>query len=194
MTLSEPTGSKGATTALPETTELRPVWIIVLGALIVLTGIAAIAFPLASTLAVEVLVGSLFLTVGVFTTTHAIIDRGSEGTWWELLIGLLHIAAGVIFLANPLGGILALTVMLGATFVAEGVLRIFMALRMERSRKLFLLIASGALSILLGGMVFAGLANGASLTLIGVLLGVNFIFAGVALITVGMAAKTSGSD
>ncbi|MEX0366965.1 MAG: HdeD family acid-resistance protein [Ruegeria sp.] len=194
MTLSEPTGSKGATPALPETTELRPVWIIVLGALTVLTGIAAIAFPLASTLAVEVLVGSLFLTVGVFTTTHAIIDRGSEGMWWELLIGLLHIAAGVIFLANPLGGILALTVMLGATFVAEGVLRIFMALRMERSRKLFLLIASGALSILLGGMVFAGLANGASLMLIGVLLGVNFIFAGVALITVGMAAKTSGSD
>ncbi|MEX0316727.1 MAG: HdeD family acid-resistance protein [Ruegeria sp.] len=194
MTLSEPTGSKEATTALPATTELRPVWIIVLGALTVLTGIAAIAFPLASTLAVEVLVGSLFLTVGVFTTTHAIIDRGSEGMWWELLIGLLHIAAGVIFLTNPLGGILALTVMLGATFVAEGVLRIFMALRMERSRKLFLLIASGALSILLGGMVFAGLANGASLMLIGVLLGANFIFAGVALITVGMAAKTSGSD
>ncbi|MEO1240182.1 MAG: DUF308 domain-containing protein [Pseudomonadota bacterium] len=101
--------------------------------------------------------------------------------------GLLYVVAGVVFLANPLGGILAMTVMLGATFVAEGVLRIVMATQMERSRQLFLLIASGAMSLLLGLLVFAGLANGASLMLIGVLLGVNFIFSGMAATAVGIA-------
>ena len=106
----------------------------------------------------------------------------------------MHIVAGVLFLANPVGGILALTIMLGATFLAEGVLRIIMAMQMERSRKLFLLIASGGVSVLLGIMVFGGLANGASLTLIGVLLGVNFIFSGTAAIAIGIASTRSDGE
>lgn len=166
---------------------IRPGWMIALGLLTILTGMTAIAFPFASTLAVEVMTGMLFLAVGLFTTVHAVVGRKADGMWWELLTGLLYVVAGVVFLANPLGGILAMTVMLGATFVAEGVLRIVMATQMERSRQLFLLIASGAMSLLLGLLVFAGLANGASLMLIGVLLGVNFIFSGMAATAVGIA-------
>ncbi|MEL6101933.1 MAG: DUF308 domain-containing protein [Pseudomonadota bacterium] len=166
---------------------IRPGWMIALGLLTILTGMTAIAFPFASTLAVEVMTGMLFLAVGLFTTVHAVVERKADGMWWELLTGLLYVVAGVVFLANPLGGILAMTVMLGATFVAEGVLRIVMATQMERSRQLFLLIASGAMSLLLGLLVFAGLANGASLMLIGVLLGVNFIFSGMAATAVGIA-------
>ena len=48
------------------------------------------------------------------------------------------------------------------------------------------------LSILLGILVFGGLARGASLTLIGALLGVNSIFSGTAAIAVGIA--DTGSD
>ncbi len=194
MTVSQ-TNTAGGDAAFTVTMKsIQPGWMIALGVLTVLTGVVAIAFPFASTLAVELLTGSLFLTVGVFTTVHAIMDRKADGMWWELLIGLVHVVAGVLFLANPLGGILALTIMLGATFMAEGVLRIIMVTQMERSRKLFLLIASGGLSILLGIMVFGGLANGASLTLIGVLLGVNFIFSGTAAITIGVAGTGSNSE
>ncbi|MDX8352439.1 HdeD family acid-resistance protein [Cognatiyoonia sp. IB215182] len=194
MTVSE-TNVDGVDAAFTVTMKnIQPDWMIALGVLTVLTGIVAIAFPLTSTLAVELLTGSLFLTVGAFTTVHAIMDRKAKGMWWELLIGLVHIVAGVLFLANPLGGILALTIILGATFMAEGILRIIMATQMERSRHLFLLIASGALSILLGIVVFGGLANGASLTLIGVLLGVNFIFSGTAAIVIGVAGAQSDSE
>lgn len=170
---------------------IRPGWMIALGVLTVLTGMSAIAFPFASTLAVEVMTGMLFLAVGLITTVHAVVERKAEGMWWELLTGLLYIVAGVVFLANPLGGILAMTVMLGATFVAEGVLRIIMATQMERSRQLFFLIASGAMSLMLGLLVFAGLANGASLTLIGVLLGANFIFSGTAATAIGIAGLSA---
>ena len=194
MTVSETSveGGDAAFTVGPR--NIQPGWMIALGVLTVLTGIAAIAFPLASTLAVELLTGSLFLAAGVFTTAHAIMERKANGMWWELLIGLVHIAAGVLLLANPLGGIIAITVILGATLLVEGVLRIIMATQMDLSRRLFLVIASGALSILLGIMVFGGLANGASLTLIGVLLGVNFIFAGAAAIGIGIAGIRSGEQ
>ncbi|MEL7259456.1 MAG: DUF308 domain-containing protein, partial [Pseudomonadota bacterium] len=168
MSLSETQGESGDAAFTVKLKTVHPGWMMALGLLMVLTGIAALAFPFASTLTVEVMTGSIFLTAGVFTTVHAVMNLKAEGVWWELLTGLLYVLAGVAFLANPLGGIIAMTVLLGATFIVEGVLRIIMATQMERSRRLFLLIASGALSILLGGMVFAGLANGASLTLIGV--------------------------
>ena len=57
-----------------------------------------------------------------------------------------------------------------------------------------MMVASGALSILLGILVLAGLANGASLTLIGVLLGINFIFSGAAATTLGIAGLQSESQ
>lgn len=187
MTHSDTHGEGGDAIFTVTTKSIRPGWMIALGVLMTLTGIAALVFPFAA----EVMTGSLFLTAGAFTTVHAVTDRKAEGMWWELLIGLLYIAAGIAFLANPLGGIVAMTVMLGVTFVAEGVLRIIMATQMERSRRLFLLVASGALSVLLGVMVVAGLANGASLTLIGVLLGINFIFSGAAATAIGIASFQS---
>ena len=52
-----------------------------------------------------------------------------------------------------------------------------------------LVIASGCLSVLLGIMVLAGLANGASIALIGTLVGLNFIFAGSAMMAVGIARQ-----
>ncbi|MEM9788285.1 MAG: DUF308 domain-containing protein [Pseudomonadota bacterium] len=194
MTVSETDIEGGDAAFAVKLKNIHPGWMIALGVLTVLTGVVAIAFPLASTLAAELLVGSLFLAIGVVTTAHAIMERQADGMWWELLIGLVHIVAGVLFLANPFGGIVALTVLLGATFLVEGVFRIIMATQMERSRRLFLVIASGGLSILLGILVFGGLANGASLTLIGVLLGVNFMFSGAAAIAIGIAGTVSDAE
>ncbi|MEO0929680.1 MAG: DUF308 domain-containing protein [Pseudomonadota bacterium] len=194
MTVSETDIEGGDAAFAVKLKNIHPGWMIALGVLTVLTGVVAIAFPLASTLAAELLVGSLFLAIGVVTTAHAIMERQADGIWWELLIGLVHIVAGVLFLANPFGGIVALTVLLGATFLVEGVFRIIMATQMERSRRLFLVIASGGLSILLGILVFGGLANGASLTLIGVLLGVNFMFSGAAAIAIGIAGTVSDAE
>lgn len=164
----------------------RPIWLIVLGVVTVLTGVAAIVFPFASTLAAEIMVGSLFLTVGLFSTIHAFAERTWKAFIWELLIGALQIGAGVMFLVNPLGGIVVLTAMLGAVFAAEGLLRIVLGLQMRPDKGWGLIVGSGALSVVLGVLVFAGLSNGASLMLIGILMGVNFIFAGAATISLGV--------
>ncbi|MEM1046573.1 MAG: HdeD family acid-resistance protein [Pseudomonadota bacterium] len=166
-------------------TEPRPVWLIVLGTLTVLTGMAAIAFPFASTLAVEIMVASLFLAVGMFTTVHAFMEKTWKGFFCEAAIGLLHISVGIVFLANPLGGIVALTILLGAVFVAEGILRVVMGFQMRPDGRWGLMIAAGAMSVLISIFVLAGLANGASLFIIGALIGVNFIFAGVATASIG---------
>ena len=54
-----------------------------------------------------------------------------------------------------------------------------------------LMIASGAMAILLGGLILIGIVNGSSLVLLGVLAGLNLIFAGVSLMSLGLSQRPS---
>ncbi len=160
-------------------------WIVALGVLLVLTGIGAVAFPLIISLSVEILVGSACLVAGVFTIIHAFSAKEWGGFFWELLIGGLYAFAGVVFLINPFGGVIALTFALGCMFFAEGIMRTILAFRVKPAENWGWVFASGCMSILIGILIIAGLANGASLAFIGLLVGINFIFAGMSFIMIG---------
>ena len=160
-------------------------WIIALGVLLVLTGIGAVGFPLVVSLSVEILVGSACLAAGAFTIFHAFSAKEWGGFFWELLIGALYFFAGVIFLINPFGGVIALTFALGCMFFAEGIMRTILAFQVRPAENWGWVLASGCMSILIGMLIIAGLANGASLAFIGLLVGINFIFAGISFIMIG---------
>lgn len=162
-------------------------WFVALGVVMILTGIGAFAFPLIASLSVEILVGCTFLVGGAATLVQAFQEKEWGGVFWQIAIGIIYTLGGIAFLINPFGGVLALTVFLGVVFVVEGIARIVMGVQMRTNPKWGLVVASGGVSVLLGILVFAGLANGASLGFIGVLLGVNFIFAGAAFVALGSA-------
>ena len=109
-------------------------------------------------------------------------------------IGIVYLAGGLVFLVNPFGGVIALTVFLGIVFFVEGIARVIIGFQMRSERNWGWLVASGGMSILLGILVFGGLANGASLGFIGVLLGVNFIFAGASFVALGSAKANTADD
>ena len=170
-------------------------WFILLGVLMILTGIGAFAFPLVASLSVELLVGATFLVGGIATLIQSFQEKEWGGVFWQLAIGIVYLAGGVVFLVNPFGGVIALTVFLGIIFFVEGIARMIMGFQMRSERNWGWLVASGAMSMLLGILVFGGLANGASLGFIGVLLGVNFIFAGASFVALGSAkADTSAGQ
>ncbi len=160
-------------------------WLIILGIALILVGVGAAAFPLAATLSVEILTGSAFLVAGICTIFHAFAAEKWSGVFWETMIGLLYIATGIGFLLNPLAGIVALTVMLGGVFLAEGMMRAILAFQLRPAKNWGWMLFSGLVSALLGALVIGGLANGASLLFLGMLVGINFIFAGAAFIAVG---------
>ncbi|KNG92109.1 hypothetical protein ATO11_19115 [Pseudaestuariivita atlantica] len=167
-------------------------WFTVLGIVMILTGIGAFAFPMVASLSVELLVGVAFLVGGIATLFQAFQEKEWGGVVWLLAIGIVYVLGGIVFLANPFGGLLALTVFLGMVFVAEGLTRLILGLQMRDQPRWGLLVASGLMSIVLGVLVFSGIANGASLAFIGVLVGINFIFAGSAFVALG-SAKTDGT-
>ncbi|MGD8235324.1 MAG: HdeD family acid-resistance protein, partial [Chromatiales bacterium] len=129
-------------------------WLMALGILFVVLGVIALGMPVAMTLTTVVFFAVLLFAGGVFQIIDAFKCRGWKGTVWHVLIGLLYIvAAGVIF-NNPALGSLTLTAMLGAIFIAIGLLRIVMSLQLkQQSGGWGWLLFAGIVSILLGAAI-----------------------------------------
>ncbi|NPD14301.1 hypothetical protein HOY34_03690 [Xinfangfangia sp. D13-10-4-6] len=163
---------------------------IVAGALAFIAGLIALIFPLPASLAVTVFVGVAFLVAGALGLFAAFSDSEMPSRGWVMLFALMQLILGVWLLANPLAGLISLTIMAGALFFATGVLRLVWAFRLGVSagQSFWVLILSALLSIGLGLYVLFFLPA-ASAILLGTLLAIELISVGVALIAMGVALK-----
>jgi len=69
-------------------------WFLALGIVFVLAGLAAIAFPLLSTIATKIVLGWIFLVGGVLMIVHSFSSSRWQGFLLGLLIGVLYVVAG----------------------------------------------------------------------------------------------------
>jgi uncharacterized membrane protein HdeD (DUF308 family) len=160
------------------------------GIVLVVLGLIAIVLPPIATLAVEILVGWLFLISGVMGLITTFWMRQAPGFWWALLSAVLGIGAGLVLLAWPLSGVLSLTLVLIVFFTIEGVASIMFALEHKRelSGRWGFMLMSGIVDLILAGIIFTGLPGTAAWA-IGVLVGINMVFGGSALIAMAMHAR-----
>jgi uncharacterized membrane protein HdeD (DUF308 family) len=161
------------------------------GIVLVVLGLLAIVVPPLATIAVAIFIGWLFLISGVAGLITTFGARHAPGFWWALLSALLGIAAGIVLLAWPLSGVVTLTLLLIIFFIIEGVLSIMYAL--EHKRELTgqwgWMLASGIIDLVLAAMIFAGLPGTAAWAL-GLLVGINMLFGGSAMIAMAMNARS----
>jgi uncharacterized membrane protein HdeD (DUF308 family) len=145
--------------------------------------------PLAS-LAVTIFLGWMFLISGIAGLALTFWTRQMPGFWWSLISAALAIFAGIVLLARPLQGVLTLTIVVGAYFLAEGVATIMYALehRRELSERWSWMLFSGLLDILIAALIITGLPGSAEWA-IGLLVGINLLFGGASLIGVALAAR-----
>jgi uncharacterized membrane protein HdeD (DUF308 family) len=174
-------------------TSLREHWVLYLveGIILLVLGLAAIMLPPIATIAIEIVVGWVFLVSGLVGLISSFRMRSAPGFWWSLLSAALGIVAGIVLLGWPLSGVLSLTFVLIAFFLIEGAASIMYALehRRERSVGWGWLLASGIVDLFLAGIVFVGLP-GTAAWIIGLLVGINMVFGGVALIAMALHART----
>ena len=162
------------------------------GVVLVILGLAAVAIPAFATLTIEILVGWIFLISGVVGLITTWRMRQAPGFWWSLLSAILGIAAGAVLLLQPLSGILSLTFILIVFFLVEGVASILFALEHKRelSGRWGWMLVSGIVDLILAAIILSGLP-GIAVWAIGMLVGINMVFGGVALIAMALDARES---
>lgn len=164
------------------------------GLVLLCLGAAAIVLPLIATVAVEILIGWLLLISGIVGLIATFRMRHAPGFFWSLVSAILAIAAGLVLLRWPLSGALSLTVILTAFFVVEGIASIFYALEHKRelTGRWAWMLVSGALDLILGGLIFLGLPATAAWA-IGLLVGINMVFGGSAIMSMALLARSAGT-
>ncbi|WP_436643669.1 HdeD family acid-resistance protein [Microbaculum sp. FT89] len=163
---------------------------LVQGIVMVILGIVAIVIPQVTTLAATIFVGWLFVIGGIIRVVATFQSRSAPGFWWSLLIGILALIVGFIIVANPLKGVLTLTMALIILFLVEGVFQFIAGIEFRKAlaSSWVWLIISGVIDIALAVLIFAGWPDTATWA-IGLLVGINLLFAGIALTMTALAAK-----
>ena len=162
------------------------------GILLSILGLAAMIVPPLAGLAVTIFLGWMFLISGIAGLVVSYWAREMPGFWWSLISAALAVLAGLILLARPAQGVLTLTIVVGAYFLAEGVTTIMYALehRRELSERWSWLLVAGLVDILISFLIITGLPGSAEWA-IGLLVGINLVFGGASLIGMALAARKS---
>ena len=160
------------------------------GILLAVLGLAAMIVPPLAGLAVTIFLGWMFLISGIGGLVVTFWARQMPGFWWSLISAALAVGAGLILLARPVQGILTLTIVVGAYFLAEGVASIMYALehRRELSERWSWMVFAGVLDIVIAAMIITGLPGSAEWA-IGLLVGINLLLGGASLIGMALAAR-----
>lgn len=160
-----------------------------LGLVLVLLGLAAIAFPEFSTLAATLLVGWVLLIAGISIFISSFWIHGTGPFFAANLFGLLSGVAGIFLLFNPLAGAVTLTLIVGIMFIFQGAAELIFALEARPAAGWVGMLVSGIASIVLALIIVSGWPGISSIVL-GILLGINFLTTGFAYIFVSRAFKS----
>jgi len=160
------------------------------GIVLVLLGMLAIFVPLFATITVTVILGWIFLASGIMGLITTFGARQAPGFWCSLVSALIALGVGVILIAKPITGAVSLTLVLIVFFVVEGAATIMYALehRRELSGRWEWMLVSGIIDLVLAGIIFAGLPGTAEWAL-GLLVGINMVFGGMALVVIALHAR-----
>jgi uncharacterized membrane protein HdeD (DUF308 family) len=165
-------------------------WFTILGILLILLGLVAIAFPFLTTIATKILLGWLFLIGGIVQIVHAFSTQSWSEFFLDLLIGVLYVLAGAWLAFFPLTGILTLTILLAVMFIIQGALELGMAFRLRPRQGWGWMLFAGIVAILAGLLILMQLPSSAAWA-IGLLVGINMIVTGVAYLLLPMAARAT---
>jgi uncharacterized membrane protein HdeD (DUF308 family) len=159
-------------------------WIVALGVVYLLAGFIALGSVVMATVASVFVVGVMMIIAGVAEVISAFqIKSWGKFLLWVLL-GALYIIAGFVTFTNPLLAAALLTLVLGASLVASGIMRIILAFNMKQETPWIWIVLSGVITLLLGLLILAHWPV-SSLYILGLFLGIDLIMAGAGWIGLG---------
>lgn len=174
-------------TSAPSQHAAGRIWYVLGGILCIFVGFYAIGRPGLAALAITQVIGIFTLVSGVFLLFSALFGKARQHRLLDFFSAALRIIVGLLILGNVVKGLLALTLVLGAVFVVEGIFSIALAFKLRGKNPAWgWVLFSGITALILGGMLFAKFPADAAFAL-GLLFGINSIFTGMSLVMFGTA-------
>jgi uncharacterized membrane protein HdeD (DUF308 family) len=155
-----------------------------------LLGLLAFGNVLAATLVSVAWIGAMMFVGGLMQICHSFqVRRWTSFVFW-LLSGLLYGAAGIAAFYDPVLVAGVLTLLLAAAMLVAGALRIAVGLRSRRLHGWGWVVASGAVTLMVGIIVALGWPANA-LWLLGLILAIDLTFQGATAVVFGLTLKSS---
>ena len=167
------------------------IWRLAFGILTLLAGVAAVAWPGPTVIAIAVLFGIQLVIVGIFQFVSAFAGGDQSGGVRVLsaVLGLFAFIIGLYAIRHVLVSVVALALLLGIFWVVNGFTEIFNALAHRDSPHRGWTGFMGVLSILAGIVVLA--YPGISLITLALVLGVWLIIYGVMEIAMAFRVRSA---
>jgi uncharacterized membrane protein HdeD (DUF308 family) len=163
-------------------------WIVALGVIYLIAGFIALGSVAMATVVSVLVVGVMMIVSGVAEVISAFqIKSWGKFLLWALL-GVLYIIAGFVTFQNPLLAAVLLTLILGASLVVSGIMRIILAFSMKRETPWIWVALSGVITLLLGVLILLRWPV-SSLYILGLFLGIDLIMAGAGWIGLGFGLR-----
>jgi len=181
----------GGLTADPEAQkELRRTWraLMAIGIAAIVIGCVAIIIPAAFSVGTAIFIGWILIIVGAFLVAAAFNATTVGTVVWRLLWAFLTVLVGFWLVIEPHNGTLTLTFVLGVYFLIMGLSRIMVAFAARGRQGAGLIGLSGFAGLLIGILVLVKLPSSADWA-IGLLVGIDLIFAGWTLVSIALVGK-----
>jgi uncharacterized membrane protein HdeD (DUF308 family) len=163
-------------------------WIVALGVVYLLAGLIALGSVAMATVVSVLVVGVMMIIAGVAEVFGAFqIKSWGKFLLWALL-GVLYVIAGFVTFQNPLLAAVLLTLVLGASLLVSGIMRIVLAFSMKRETPWIWVALSGVITLLLGVLILARWPV-SSLYILGLFLAIDLIMAGAGWIGLGFGLR-----
>src|SRR5215475_3266942 len=158
------------------------------GIFAILVGCVAILVPAVASVGTAIFIGWVLLIVGAFLVAAAFSAHSVGTLLWRMLWAVLTVIVGLWLILEPHNGTLTLTLVLGIYFLLMGVTRIAVAFVGRGQPNAGWVGLSGICGLIIGILVLAKFPSSADWA-IGLLVGIDLIFAGWSLISVAQVGK-----
>lgn len=166
-------------------------WMFALGVVYLITGLVALSSVALATVASVLLVGMMMIIAGVAEVINAFQIKTRGKFLLCALLGALYIVAGFLTSENTELTAVLLTLIVGASLVAAGIMRLILAFSMTRATPwLFWLAISGVITLLVGLLILARWPIN-SVYILGLFLSFDLIMAGASWIGISVGLRHS---
>lgn len=160
-------------------TARSPRWSILLGALLLVAGLLAIVLPFLAAITASLFLGWLLFLGSILHFGYAWSERGTGAVLWQVLVGIVYLAAAISLLLWPVAGVFTLTLILGLYLTVEGIVELAVYIRLRALPGAVWFLIDGLISLLLAALIIAHWPS-SSVWALGTLVGISLIFSGMA--------------